>query len=462
MTHIKSDFLSDDVLEEIFSDIFEGKVSEGKDVEFKEGFGWRSLSKYMRTMAGFANTQGGYLIFGVEDQSRLPCGISGSSYTEFCNLKAEKMSTNLRDHFHQEINWDYRQYSYQGLMFGVIYTFPGEKRPTISLKDSGDLRKSAIYYRYHSQTAEIEPGDLVRIIEEEQNKLVNILVSRVVLMGKEGVTKTTLLNLESGVVDGGDGHVNVVLPPDILQNIRFVQEGHFSETVGDPTLRLLGTVQNAVAAEAVVVKQPVPASIGQKDVYEPFLLQQSVDSPEEFLRQICYFSSVYFPVYYYIRMWGVSFDEVERMLGSIEDAGVAYIRGKLLGRLQEFREGKRLLREIPEKPKGVKNLRGSRRFPAACRLRRFVSDIRNHSVELPNPRDPDMKYFLLGVQSLQVEEVVLHKEYVLSLLYEVFTRMFLPSACDTPVKTEFRKAVCWVDEALYCAEGESEGVSVNV
>ena len=138
----------------------------------------------------------------------------------------------------------------------------------------------------------------------------NILVSRVVLMGKEGVTKTTLLNLESGVVDGGDGHVNVVLPPDILQNIRFVQEGHFSETVGDPTLRLLGTVQNALAAEAVGVKKPGPASNCQKEEYEPFLLQQSVDSPQVFPRPLCYFSSVDFSVYYYIWMWGGSFGEV--------------------------------------------------------------------------------------------------------------------------------------------------------
>ena len=32
-------------------------------------------------------------------------------------------------------------------------------------------------------------------------------------------------------------------------------------------------------------------------------------------------------------------------------------------------------------------------------------------------------------------------------------REFLDPACSCPVKTEFRKAVCWVDEALYLMEG---------
>ena len=35
----------------------------------------------------------------------------------------------------------------------------------------------------------------------------------------------------------------------------------------------------------------------------------------------------------------------------------------------------------------------------------------------------------------------------------LYEREFLDPACSCSVKTEFRKAVCWVDEALYLMEG---------
>ena len=39
---------------------------ESTTLEFKESFGWASMHKYAKTMAAFANTQGGYIIFGVK------------------------------------------------------------------------------------------------------------------------------------------------------------------------------------------------------------------------------------------------------------------------------------------------------------------------------------------------------------------------------------------------------------
>lgn len=43
--------------------------------------------------------------------------------------------------------------------------------------------------------------------------------------------------------------------------------------------------------------------------------------------------------------------------------------------------------------------------------------------------------------------------FLLSELLVLYEREFLDPACSCSVKTEFRKAVCWVDEALYLMEG---------
>ncbi|HJK20933.1 MAG TPA: hypothetical protein O0W98_00010 [Methanocorpusculum sp.] len=45
------------------------------------------------------------------------------------------------------------------------------------------------------------------------------------------------------------------------------------------------------------------------------------------------------------------------------------------------------------------------------------------------------------------------REFLLSELLVLYEREFLDPGCSCSVKTEFRKAVCWVDEALYLMEG---------
>ncbi|HJK71018.1 MAG TPA: hypothetical protein O0X51_03870 [Methanocorpusculum sp.] len=56
-----------------------------------------------------------------------------------------------------------------------------------------------------------------------------------------------------------------------------------------------------------------------------------------------------------------------------------------------------------------------------------------------------------------MEVVVRLREFLLSELLGLYEREFLDPACSCSVKTEFRKAVCWVDEALYLMEDRNNG-----
>ena len=43
-------------------------TNEGVTVEYKQSFGWASVSDYFKAMASFTNRDGGYIIFGIKDR----------------------------------------------------------------------------------------------------------------------------------------------------------------------------------------------------------------------------------------------------------------------------------------------------------------------------------------------------------------------------------------------------------
>ena len=53
---------------------------ESSTLEFKESFNASALYKYAKTMAAFANKDGGYIIFGVKDKPRTVVGLNNDTF----------------------------------------------------------------------------------------------------------------------------------------------------------------------------------------------------------------------------------------------------------------------------------------------------------------------------------------------------------------------------------------------
>lgn len=72
---MEDNILVDPLSEDVLSKIFKTSLSqpdmlikrEDKNHEFKESFNMASMAMYFKTIAAFANNDGGYLIFGVKD-----------------------------------------------------------------------------------------------------------------------------------------------------------------------------------------------------------------------------------------------------------------------------------------------------------------------------------------------------------------------------------------------------------
>ena len=92
---------------------------ENSSLEFKESFGWGSIAKYLRSCAAFANTKGGFIVFGVKNRPHELKGLSGSSLQYFEGIDPEKMSNHFNEHFAPEINWDIHQHELQGKVYGL-------------------------------------------------------------------------------------------------------------------------------------------------------------------------------------------------------------------------------------------------------------------------------------------------------------------------------------------------------
>ena len=87
------------------------KKRESKWLEFKEAFNWGAKRKYVRTMAAFANTKGGYIVFGVGDKPRILIGLTND---RFDSMDPAVISGFLNDTFSAELLWETHIHSFRG------------------------------------------------------------------------------------------------------------------------------------------------------------------------------------------------------------------------------------------------------------------------------------------------------------------------------------------------------------
>lgn len=224
---------------------------EGKRIEFKQKFHKNMFPKYSRTMAAFANADGGYIIFGVSNRPRKPLGLDEKALDNFQNFDDAELATYLNEHFSPEFHWEMGTVNCMGKTFGYLFTEKAENRPVICKRGTNDgtLREGAIYYRYRAQTREIRFEELQGIIQEkilkEQKRWFRI-IEKIAKVGPENVG---ILDMRGhGLSFLGDKEEKTILVDadtisQLKEQVVMVEEGHFKETEGGPALKLVGKVR---------------------------------------------------------------------------------------------------------------------------------------------------------------------------------------------------------------------------
>lgn len=201
------DVFSEDKLNKIFK-CYEGQDSnkiisrESTTLEFKASFSTSAIPIYAKTMAAFANRDGGYIIFGVKNNPRMVIGLKDNTFDEYDD---EKFVKNLNEYFSPEIKYDRIQINYKDLNVGILYVFPSEAKPVVCTKNynSGDkqlLREGAIYYRYRSASSEIKYSDLRVLLDKQKEDERKLWLQTFAKIAKIGVNYLSLIDLKDGLI----------------------------------------------------------------------------------------------------------------------------------------------------------------------------------------------------------------------------------------------------------------------
>jgi hypothetical protein len=402
---------------------------ESSDLEFKQSFSVGNLWKYARTGASFANCHGGYIVFGIMPSPHTVCD---GRLDRFDKTDPEKISNFFNEHFAPELVWHAHQHEFSGMSFPILYFPESKKKPVVCTRATEEMGEGDIYYRYRGRTQRIRYPELREVLDEGREDEARMWLAHITRIAKVGVQDAGVFDLSTGLVTGRAG--SFIIDEALLPQLTFIREGQFSEKAGAPAIRIIG---NAEPVSKVLTGEVVRVSKGIRtpDIINAFLEDRRDDAPVEYLKQVCYETSAFLPVYHFIRRAGLSIPQAIELVDSVPSRSSA--KGKLLERL---RSGRSESRPLP-----------SPRSPATDEKLAYRDSLiaRIPDIELPQEMPIRM---LEAVRMLKAEE--LDEAYVKATLKRWFIEHYEGGAPN--VADGLRRAICHVDEMIN-RDGEQQG-----
>ena len=413
---------------------------EDKNHEFKESYSAGNMATYLKTMAAFANNDGGYIVFGIKDSPRILQGLNDKALQHFNELPVERLTQLLNEYFSPSIEWVTCVYQFRGKSYGIIYVYELKNKPTICKKTRDvqnskyALKEADIYYRHSGKSERIRYSELNQIIEEKRKNEEKQWLQFLLKAAKVGVDNASILDLNTGTIQEGGG--TIIIDENILQRLRFIKEGQFVERDGAPTLRLMGDVQTIESGKVVVgPERKVVRAIEQTDIVECFLRGEKVDNPIDYIKRICSSSTGRLPVFYYIQLAGITLVEAIKAVQATTARGQA--KKTLLKRLQSAETT-----EQKQYPARETELSAKRKQYAE----QWVTE------KLTEEQEKDLKQCLISLQYINAGELVKHQKYIKEMLLDLYKSSY--ESADSTLAQAFRDAICRLDIVL-CRTEES-------
>lgn len=409
---------------------------ESSTLEFKESFSTQALWKYAKTMAAFANKDGGYIIFGVKDKPRKVIGLNNDTFDVFDD---EKLVRKLNEFFAPEIRYERRIVLYGDVNIGVLYVYPSKNKPIICKENfhNGEkiaLREGAIYYRYNGQTSEIKYSDLVVLLENKLTTERDSWIKAITKMATIGAGKVSLLNMINGELLLSSGKAKVFIDSDTMKEIKFIKEGDFSEKKGAPTLKLIGevpSVASAVIKKSNTIEKVVPTNITEKYYLQTYLNQTGTDSPLSYIDAYCGFSVKYMPFYYYAYLEILKNSEYNK----------EKLRSEIIKKKEDCKQGKKYLLERIENDDNF--------IPEVINPENPCHQIKEDMLLLLNNKGTKLKDVPNNNIDIQLKVIlnITDEEHIKNLIIPLL-RQYTEHHYEE-YKTLLRKAASYTDKVLY-------------
>ena len=198
--------------------------------EFKQGFIANDFSEYTKTIAAFANTDGGQIIFGVTDSPRRLVGTNRAEFPD-----EAKWTNRLREDFAPGVNIEIADYRVKDVVVIVIDVLRSPDRPVICRKsrskkakdkkgadvDLSVIREGTIYYRYSGQTQAVGYNELSVMLQEREDERMQKFVKAVETIQRVGVDNAGIVDLTATA-----DKPNLYLTPEMARSLNFIEFGN--------------------------------------------------------------------------------------------------------------------------------------------------------------------------------------------------------------------------------------------
>lgn len=215
-------------------------TTEAYDIEYKLNF--NISQELFKTMNGLANNKGGYILFGIEPNTKKIVGLEEPKVNYYLEKSdSEEMRGKIFSACQPNIEYKHCLHVINDLKVIVFYVPKSTNKPHIFSKGDGNIKEGDIFYRYNDSIKRIQYAELSAIIEEkrikEQEKWMRFLGE----ISKIGLDNALIIDKKNGRLINSDSKV-MTISPELLDNFKLIKEGEFVEKNGALTLKLIGNV----------------------------------------------------------------------------------------------------------------------------------------------------------------------------------------------------------------------------
>ena len=283
------------------------RVEESDTVEFKESFNWAWRAKYARTIAGYANHKGGYILFGVKDDGK----VIGMSNESLSILDQSKITQFMNTCFQPQIYWKRAVRKFGKASIGILWTGACDRKPVICSKTNDPLKEGEIYFRYIGETRTIGYSELIAMLDGRDRQTEQLLATKVGRIAEVGAENAGVLDMNTGLVESRRG--SFFIDESLLDRVRFINEGRFDEHGGDPAIRIVGDARPIKGRGKTVVRTE-KLVVTNYDILDDFIQRRQVGDPRGYVRHIVHDQALYLPIFYFIAQAGLSIAGTVKML----------------------------------------------------------------------------------------------------------------------------------------------------
>lgn len=325
----------EDSIAALFSQMKDGgwRLTSGEtdEIECKREIDTKKLTSVVRAIAGMANNKGGIILLGVEDKSGKVIGLVGD---DFAKLDLVKLTLVVKAHLQPTPSFRKGVVEVGGFQIGYICVEPVIDKPVIVHRPGDRLDDGAILFRYPAESAPIKFGDLKTMLDERDARRLGALVEATRKIAEIGVENSAVLNVANGALEVAGRPMQI--DQALVDQIKFIREGHFTEVAGAPALKLVGEITTLGGGKLPGARR----LITDEDALRNFLDQEPVLEPVEYIRfAVAGTNRDWMPIFYFAKQASLTISELAGLIdavGTTKTKARAKVAARALGKQSAY------------------------------------------------------------------------------------------------------------------------------